>query len=74
MSGTEDRRAPGATRIPFDALVEVTRGGLVPAAIVARELDVRMIETVCIASYHDYKTQGGLAVRNDGFLPDGAVL
>ena len=47
---------------PFDALVAVTRGGLVPAAIVARELGVRMIETVCIASYHDYKTQGGLTV------------
>jgi xanthine phosphoribosyltransferase len=47
---------------PFDALVAITRGGLVPAAIVARELEVRVIETVCIASYHDYKTQGGLQV------------
>ena len=47
---------------PFDAIVAVTRGGLVPAAIVARELEVRMIETVCVASYHDYRTQGGLQV------------
>jgi xanthine phosphoribosyltransferase len=47
---------------PFDAIVAVTRGGLVPAAIVARELEVRVIETVCIASYHDYKTQGALQV------------
>ena len=47
---------------PFDALVAITRGGLVPAAIVARELDVRVIETVCIVSYHDYKLQGGLKV------------
>jgi xanthine phosphoribosyltransferase len=47
---------------PFDALVAITRGGLVPAAIVARELEVRVIETVCIASYHDYKTQGRLKV------------
>ena len=47
---------------PFDALVAITRGGLVPAAIVARELDVRVIETVSIASYHDYKVQGGLQV------------
>jgi xanthine phosphoribosyltransferase len=36
---------------PFSAIVAVTRGGLVPAAIVARELGVRLIETVCIASY-----------------------
>ena len=31
---------------PFRAIVTVTRGGLVPAAIVARELDVRLIETI----------------------------
>ena len=47
---------------PFGAIVCVTRGGLVPAAIVARELGTRIIETVCVASYHDYKTQGGLQV------------
>ena len=47
---------------PFDALVAITRGGLVPAAIVARELGIRTIETVCIASYHDYARQGGLEV------------
>ena len=33
-----------------------------PAAIVARELELRMIETICIASYHDYKSQGELQV------------
>jgi xanthine phosphoribosyltransferase len=47
---------------PFDAMVCITRGGLVPAAIVSRELGIRLIETVCIASYHDYQTQGGLEV------------
>ena len=47
---------------PFEAIVAVTRGGLVPAAIIARELELRVIETVCIASYHDYKNQGGLRV------------
>lgn len=45
---------------PFEAMVAITRGGLVPAAIIARELNLRVIETVCIASYHDYKTHGGL--------------
>ena len=47
---------------PFTALICITRGGLVPAAIVARELEIRMIETVCIASYHYYATQGDLQV------------
>ena len=47
---------------PFEAIVAVTRGGLVPAAIIARELELRVVETVCVASYHDYKNQGGLKV------------
>ncbi len=47
---------------PFQGLVCITRGGLVPAAIVARELGVRVIETVCVASYHDYVSQGELQV------------
>ncbi len=46
----------------WEAIVCVTRGGLVPAAIIARELGIRLIETVCVASYHDYKDQGGLKV------------
>src|SRR6266446_8464365 len=46
---------------PFDAIVTVTRGGLVPAAIVARELDVRLIETICISSY-DHTRQGELKI------------
>ena len=33
-----------------------------PAAIVSRELEIRVIETVCVASYHDYKNQGETAV------------
>ena len=47
---------------PFQAIVCVTRGGLVPAAIVARELNLRLIETVCVASHHDYKIQGELSI------------
>ena len=46
---------------PFEAIVCVTRGGLVPAAIVARELGIRVIETVCVASY-SHVTQGDLTV------------
>ncbi len=47
---------------PFTAMVTVTRGGLVPAAIVARELGIRVIETVCIESYDGEMRQGELRV------------
>jgi xanthine phosphoribosyltransferase len=49
---------------PFEAIVCITRGGLVPAAIVARELGIRLIETVCVASY-DHTTQGELTLLKD---------
>lgn len=46
----------------WQAMVCVTRGGLAPAQIIARELGIRLIETVCVASYHEYQEQGGLEV------------
>ncbi|NKB52086.1 MAG: xanthine phosphoribosyltransferase [Rhizobiaceae bacterium] len=53
---------PGKETTPWSAIVAITRGGMVPAAIIARELGIRTIETVCIASYHEYKDQGELDV------------
>ena len=47
---------------PFEAIVCITRGGLVPAAVVARELDVRVIETISIVTYRDFKSQGSAEV------------
>ena len=38
-------------------IIAVTRGGLVPAAIVARELNMRLIDTVCVCSYKE-KSRG----------------
>lgn len=38
---------------PFSGIVAVTRGGLVPAAILSRELDIHLVETVCVSTYDD---------------------
>jgi xanthine phosphoribosyltransferase len=46
---------------PFKGIVAVTRGGLVPAAIVARELNLRLIDTVCCSTYN--KLDRGTAVE-----------
>ena len=43
---------------PFKGLVAITRGGLVPAAIIARELNLRLIDTVCSSTY-DRMERGG---------------
>ncbi len=54
---------------PWSGIVAITRGGLVPAAIVARELELRLVDTVCISSY-DHQSQGDMnvlkAVDGDG--------
>jgi xanthine phosphoribosyltransferase len=36
---------------PRKGIIAVTRGGLVPAALVARELDIRLVDTICVTSY-----------------------
>ena len=58
----------------FKGIVAITRGGLVPAAIVARELDIRLLETVCVSSY-DWQDHRGeveilkpLDMDGDGWL------
>ncbi|MBL4666223.1 MAG: xanthine phosphoribosyltransferase [Sneathiella sp.] len=55
---------------PFEGIVAVTRGGLVPAAIVARELNIRHIETVCIAAYRDDKSVGEVNITKALDLPN----
>src|SRR5260221_10007596 len=36
---------------PWKGIIAITRGGLVPAALVARELDLRLVDTICVVSY-----------------------
>ncbi len=62
-----------AEKGPFSAVLAITRGGLVPAAIVARELNMREIETIGIASY-DFDRQGELRLIKEAagkYLRDG---
>jgi len=46
----------------FKGIVTVTRGGLVPAAIIARELDIRLVDTICVSSYDWQDQQGEIEV------------
>ena len=55
---------------PFHGIVAITRGGLVPASIVARELNIRLIDTIGIASY-DHKSQGEISMLKDADAGDG---
>ncbi|HOO50910.1 MAG TPA: phosphoribosyltransferase family protein [Alphaproteobacteria bacterium] len=37
----------------FDKILAISRGGLFPAGLLARALNIRMLDTVCIASYDE---------------------
>ena len=50
---------------PFDgewsAVIAITRGGMVPAMIIARELDVRVVDTISVKSY-DHQSQSAAKI------------
>jgi len=54
----------------FKGIVAVTRGGLVPAAIIARELDIRLVDTICVSSY-DWQDHTGEVEVLKAFSGDG---
>jgi xanthine phosphoribosyltransferase len=61
---------------PWRAIVAITRGGLVPAAIVARELDLRIIDTISVKSY-DHQSIGATEILKPAALsatPDAPLL
>lgn len=57
----------------FSGLIAISRGGLVPTAILARELNIRTVESLCVASY-DGRIQGKAHVvkpANSNLVADG---
>jgi len=55
---------------PYRGIIAITRGGLVPAAIVARELDIRVIDTICVATYRG-RSSGQTEVLKNAMANDG---
>ncbi len=49
----------------WKGIIAITRGGLVPAALVARELDIRLVDTVCVTSYASAGTGQAEQVQAD---------
>ncbi len=37
----------------WDGILAITRGGMIPAALIAQELKIRVVDTICISSYDD---------------------
>ena len=43
---------------PFKGIIAIARGGMIPAALVARELEIRLLDTICAASYEESEEIG----------------
>ena len=56
---------------PLKGIVAVTRGGLIPAAIIARELEVRLIESVSIVTYDEEQKGHALVTKAPVAAGDG---
>jgi xanthine phosphoribosyltransferase len=64
-------------RESWTGIVAIARGGLVPAAIVAREMNIRTIDVLCVALYEDriketprvlMSPDAAIATRGKGWL------
>ena len=63
-----DGQAPGDGT--WKAVVAITRGGMAPAMIVARELDIRMVDTISVKSYQHQAQSAPKVIKS----PDMSVV
>jgi xanthine phosphoribosyltransferase len=64
-----DKHGPGEDGA-WKAVVAITRGGMAPAMIIARELDIRLVDTISVKSYN-HQDQAAPTVLNK---PDAAMM
>jgi len=64
-----DKRGPGEDGA-WKAVVAITRGGMAPAMIVARELDIRMVDTISVKSYNHQAQLDAKVLK----APDAAMM
>jgi xanthine phosphoribosyltransferase len=59
----------------FKKMITIARGGLIPAGVMATELNIRMVDTICMDSYSDDYRRGNLVIRKKSiFTGDGSGI
>ncbi len=60
----------------WKAVIAITRGGMAPAMIVARELDIRVVDTISVKSYdhQDRSDAKVLKAPDEGIVGDGTGI
>lgn len=70
-----DKQGPGEAGA-WRAVVAITRGGMAPAMIVARELDIRTVDTISIRSYNHQEQMAPKVIKapQAGIMGDGTGI
>lgn len=55
----------------FKGIIAITRGGLIPAGIIARELENRLIDTISVVTYDEEKRGDLKIVKHPSVTDDG---
>lgn len=60
----------------WKAIVAITRGGMAPAMIIARELDVRTVDTISVKSYSHQEQSEAVVLKapDAGIIGDGTGI
>jgi xanthine phosphoribosyltransferase len=58
---------------PWKGMIAITRGGLIPSAIIARELDCRLIETISVVTYDEEHLGAPQVVKQPEAVTDGGA-
>lgn len=48
----------------WKGIIAITRGGMIPAGIIARELDIKLVDTFGISSYADKKQRKAAVIKD----------
>ncbi|CAL4320400.1 xanthine phosphoribosyltransferase [Buchnera aphidicola] len=58
----------------WKGIIGVSRGGLIPATLLARELSIRYVDTLCICSYNDYYLQNIKVLKKPEYSTDDILI
>jgi xanthine phosphoribosyltransferase len=60
----------------WKAIVAITRGGMAPAMIIARELDIRTVDTISVKSYDNQDQSDAIVIKSPDteLVGDGAGI
>ena len=67
------RKIHAQTDQEYTGILAITRGGLIPAGIIARELGIRLIDTISVHSYAGQDQQKELKILKQPVLENGGA-